>query len=103
MQHTGLVRSESWHVVLRLNNAEGVLGKGDDCGFFEFLSVCLSVHEKPCIHVKRQFEPSVRLLKAFICLPSWLDFTPHTPPVKVKDEKRKKEELWEGGRLVLSL
>lgn len=43
MQHSGLVRSESWEVVLRLNNAEGVFSKGNDCGFFFNVFVCFYV------------------------------------------------------------
>lgn len=60
MEHSGPVRGESWVVVLRQNNAKGVLSKGD----FLCVYVC---RESLAYTLKIQIQPSVRLLTAFGC------------------------------------
>ena len=96
-QSRELVSSESWEFVLRLNNAEGAFSKR---GWLFFLDrMCFFGHRKPfhtCENTDSAKHPPV-------CLRSRSDFTPRSPPVEVREEERKKEELWERGRLWLSL
>lgn len=104
MEHRGLVRSESWQVVLRLIKAGRAFSKGEDC-FFVFLSVCSFVHRNRCIHIektdstKRWTPDSVQLFTLMV-----RSYSSYPPPVKVTNGERKIEELWERGSwLVLSL
>lgn len=57
-EHRGLVRSESWEVVLRLNNAERAFSEGSECGFFVFLGVFMCA-QKP-LHTRENTDSTKR-------------------------------------------